>query len=97
MMTSLREVLYRHVPRALVERPKQGFQLPMGDWLRGPLRPWAEERLDPLALATVPLLDPAPIRRRWQAHCDGQADWSYPLWAILVLMDWQARWRATIA
>jgi asparagine synthase (glutamine-hydrolysing) len=90
---ALREVLYRHVPRALVERPKKGFGVPVGEWLRGPLRAWADDRLSESALRGPGLFDPAPIRRRWLDHRDGIADWSYPLWAVLVFQDWHAGWR----
>ena len=62
----LRQVLYRHVPKHLVERPKMGFTLPIGQWLRGPLRPWAEELLSERRLAAGGLLNPAPILARWQ-------------------------------
>jgi len=93
---ALREVLYRHVPRSLVERPKKGFNVPVRDWLRGPLRSWADERLSEAALRETDLFDPAPIRRRWLDHRDGIADWSYPLWAVLVFQDWQACWKGAL-
>ncbi|HZB37754.1 MAG TPA: asparagine synthase (glutamine-hydrolyzing) [Beijerinckiaceae bacterium] len=93
---ALREVLYRRVPRALVDRPKKGFGVPIGNWLRGPLRAWADERLSDAALRETDLFDPAPIRRRWLDHRAGVADWSYPLWAVLVFQDWHAAWKGAI-
>lgn len=84
----LREVLYRHVPRKLVERPKAGFAAPVGIWLRGPLREWAESHLSEKALCQHDLFDPAPIRRLWQAHVTGAVDGAHLLWSILLLQDW---------
>ncbi len=85
----LRQVLYRHVPPALIERPKAGFGIPVGSWLRGPLRDWADALLDPQRLAADGLLDPAPIRRAWIEHCEGRRDWTVRLWTILMLMAWR--------
>lgn len=84
---ALREVLYRRVPRALIERPKMGFGVPLADWLRGPLRDWAEALLDRSRLAQQGLLRPEPIHERWQAHLGG-ANWAYPLWNVLMLQAW---------
>jgi len=91
----LREVLARHVPRPLFERPKQGFDPPLGQWLRGPLRDWAEDLLAPQALAADGLLDPGPIRARWERHLTG-TDARYELWTILMLQAWRRRWSAAI-
>lgn len=85
----LRRVLARHVPPALFERPKMGFGAPIDRWLRGALRPWAEELLTPDALAQDDLLDPAPIRRRWDEHQHGERNWQYSLWAVLMLQQWR--------
>ena len=84
----LRRILYRHVPRALFERPKTGFAVPVGEWLRGPLRPWAEELLDPARLGDGPI-DPAPVRRRWAGHLAG-ADHTASLWSVLMFEAWRA-------
>lgn len=84
----LRELLSRHVPRALFERPKMGFGIPVGGWLTGPLRPWAESLLDERALRDRGLLDPAPIRARWQEHVCGVRDHQYALWDVLMLLAW---------
>ncbi|WP_420024723.1 asparagine synthase (glutamine-hydrolyzing) (plasmid) [Cereibacter azotoformans] len=88
---ALRQMLYRHVPRALIERPKTGFSIPVGDWLRGPLREWAENLLSPSALARDGLLDPAPIRQAWVEHLSGRRDWTHRLWIILMFMAWRER------
>ena len=84
----LRQLLYRHVPRELIERPKMGFGVPIGDWLRGPLRGWAEELLDPVRLAAEGYLRPGPIRAMWQAHLAGHANEQYRLWIVLMFQSW---------
>jgi asparagine synthase (glutamine-hydrolysing) len=87
----LRQVLYRHVPAALIERPKQGFAVPLGDWLRGPLRAWAEELLDPARMQRQGLLDAASVQRLWRDHIGGRWDRKYPLWNVLMLQAWLAK------
>lgn len=91
----LRQLLYRHVPRGLVERPKQGFGVPIEHWLRGPLRDWAEDLLSPAALAADGLLDPAPIRAMWQRHLSGR-NVQYALWNVLMYQAWRRRWAQSI-
>lgn len=86
----LRHVLYRHVPKHLVERPKTGFAVPIGNWLRGPLRSWAEELLSEERLSGRGLLNPAPIRARWQEHLDGRRNWHASLWNVLMFQAWRA-------
>jgi asparagine synthase (glutamine-hydrolysing) len=93
----LRRVLHRHVPPALVERPKMGFGLPVGEWLRGALRPWAEELLGPSRLRAQGVLDAEPIRRAWEAHVSGRRDLGYELWDVLVLQAWLDRWVPSLA
>ena len=88
----LRQVLERHVPATLVERPKMGFGLPIGSWLRGVLAPWAEHLLDERRLRDQGLLDPVPIRRAWELHRAGRRDLGYELWDVLVLQSWMDRW-----
>jgi asparagine synthase (glutamine-hydrolysing) len=85
----LKQLLYRHVPRELVDRPKAGFAIPVGVWLKGPLRDWAEDLLSAEALAADGLFDPATIRARWQAHMAGREDATQPLWAVLMFQAWR--------
>jgi asparagine synthase (glutamine-hydrolysing) len=85
----LRRLLYRYVPRELVERPKAGFAVPIGAWIRGPLRDWAEELLRPERLAAGGLLDPAPVRNLWRHHIQGVHDWGRHLWPVLIFQAWR--------
>lgn len=86
----LRQVLARHVPRALVARPKQGFSVPLASWLRGPLRDWAEDLLDSSQLGAP--LAPGPIRRMWNEHLSGHRNFAYGLWNVLMFEAWRRRW-----
>jgi asparagine synthase (glutamine-hydrolysing) len=92
----LRQVLQRHVPAELVDRPKMGFGFPIGRWLRGPLRDWAEHLLDERRLRSQELLAPLPVRRAWDVHCSGKQDLGYELWDLLVLQSWMDRWRPSL-
>ncbi len=88
----LRQVLQRHVPKALFDRPKQGFEQPIVHWLRGPLRDWAEDNLNERQLSSEGIFDPAPIRARWQEHLSGRRNWQYPIWNILMFQEWKRHW-----
>jgi asparagine synthase (glutamine-hydrolysing) len=88
----LRQVLYRHVPPELIERPKMGFGIPLGEWLRGPLRDWAETLLNEQRLRQAGLLDAGMVRRYWADHLDGRRNWQYLLWDVLMLEAWRERW-----
>lgn len=89
----LRQILYRHVPRELIERPKLGFGIPLGEWLRGPLRDWAETLLDERRLREAGLIDAAHVRQCWQDHLSGRCNWQYPLWGVLMLEAWRDKWQ----
>ena len=85
---ALRKVLYKYVPRELIERPKAGFAVPVGAWIRGPLREWAEDLLQHPRLTAEGHLHAAPIRQKWQEHLAGRRDHTAALWSILMFQAW---------
>ena len=84
----LKQLLYREAPQQLFERPKVGFGIPVGHWIKGPLRDWAEDLLDPKTMAGEGYFDPTIVQRRWQDHLSGQRDSTAALWAILMYESW---------
>jgi asparagine synthase (glutamine-hydrolysing) len=89
----LREILARYVPRKLFERPKRGFMPPLANWLRGPLREWADDLLDERTIRDQGILNPELVRARWHDHCrpaDRKEEWCSPLWNVLTLQAWLA-------
>jgi asparagine synthase (glutamine-hydrolysing) len=88
----LRRLLHRYVPAALVERPKQGFAVPVGDWLRHELRDWAEALLDPARLRREGHLRPEPVRAAWREHLAGTRNRTERLWSVLMFQAWREAW-----
>ena len=93
----LRQLLYREAPRELFDRPKAGFAVPVGQWIKGPLREWAEELLEPSAMSQQGWFDPAIVQRRWRDHLAGRRDSTPAIWAILMFQSWLREQRRPLA
>jgi asparagine synthase (glutamine-hydrolysing) len=89
----LKKVLDRHVPRGLVDRPKMGFAIPVGEWLRGPLRSWAESLLSSDSLRRDGVLQPERVRGVWTEHLTGRRNRQNELWTVLMFQAWREGWR----
>lgn len=85
---ALRQILYKYVPKELVERPKMGFGVPIDSWLRGPLREWAADLLSEASINKFGILNPQPLKVKWQQHVEGKHNWQYHLWDALMLQSW---------
>ena len=87
----LREILYKHVPQSIINRPKSGFGIPVGLWLRGPLREWAEDLLSYDRVKYEGIFNPDILRKIWEEHITGKRDWTTKIWAILMFQAWYER------
>jgi asparagine synthase (glutamine-hydrolysing) len=92
----LRQVLYRHVPRELVDREKVGFTVPTAAWLRGPLYDWANDLLSPSRLGRLGLVRAEPLQHAWARLLAGDGEYAVGLWAALLLTAWQEHWRVSV-
>jgi asparagine synthase (glutamine-hydrolysing) len=84
----LRQLLFRYVPRELIERPKVGFSIPFGEWIRGPLQEWADSLLDKKRLEDEGFLRADVVRKCWDEHRNGRLNWRSRLWNVLMFQAW---------
>ena len=84
----LRSILYKYVPRELIDRPKSGFAVPLGEWLRGPLKPWAEQLISKDRLDSEGFFDSDIVLRMWNEHQNGSRNWHYQIWSLLMFQSW---------
>ena len=84
----LKQILYKYVPRNLIDRPKMGFGVPLGSWLSGPLREWAEELMNEKRLQREGYFNPEMVRLKWSEHLSGKRNWQYVLWNVLMFQAW---------
>lgn len=89
----LRKILEKDIPRGFIERRKHGFAVPIGSWISGPLRNWADNLLHEQRLSQCEYYDSRGIRRMWDSHLRGHGNWTFYLWPILVLEAWKEQWR----
>ena len=89
---ALRQILTKHLPPKLIERPKAGFGMPIGQWPRRPLRGWAEDQLEPGLIHRQGYLRPEPIQTLWRQHLSGRFDHTTRLWTVLMWQAWLAEW-----
>ena len=89
---ALKEILQRSVPKEIIERPKAGFAMPIGSWLKGPLRNWADELLDPSLISECRYLDSKKVRELWHDHLDGITDNTSKIWTVLMWQAWVNEW-----
>jgi asparagine synthase (glutamine-hydrolysing) len=87
----LKQVLYKYVPQYLLDRPKTGFGIPIGEWLRGPLREWAESLLDESRRRKEGYFNPVPVRKKWEEHKAGTRNWAQSIWTVLMFQAWLAK------
>ncbi len=84
----LKQLLYKYIPKNLIERPKMGFGIPLDIWLRGPLRDWAETLLDKTRLKNECFLEPSLVEKKWREHLSGARNWQSELWNVLMFQSW---------
>ena len=85
---ALRQILYKYVPSEIIERPKAGFGIPLGKWLRGPLRDWAEDLMNEQELLEQGFLNHNKVRKIWELHLNGNCDYTAKIWSILMFQSW---------
>lgn len=85
----LRQILYKYVPQELIDRPKMGFGIPIGEWMRGPLREWAEAQINPERLRREQIFNPEAIAEIWAEHLSGERNWQHVLWNVFMFQSWQ--------
>lgn len=90
----LKQVLYKHVPKEMIDRPKMGFSIPLDEWLRGPLKEWAYELIKPDRLQEEGFFDPKVIQRYWNEHQSRTHNWQHQLWCVLMFQDWLEKERS---
>jgi len=84
----LRNILYKYVPKELIERPKAGFSIPLSDWLKGPLKDWADSLLDKERLISEGYLNAEYVSNIWNEHLKGKRNWTFRIWSILMFQSW---------